>query len=181
MSRILKQRFGGRRTWTLAVAGMAAAALAVAGCGGPSGGSYSASYGGPAATTPAPATGASGTAAVALAKSKLGRILVDGKGQTLYLFEADTGSSSMCNGACATAWPPLTTTGRPTAGPGVSAAKLGTTRRSDGTTEITYNGHPLYTFVGDHAPGQTVGQGSHALGAEWAVVSAAGSKLALGS
>src|SRR5207247_7040127 len=133
-----------------------------------------------AASAKTQAAGASGGASVALASSKLGRILVDGKGKTLYLFEADKGMSSTCNGACASAWPPLTTAGQPTAGPGVSASKLGTIKRTDGEAEVTYNGHPLYTFVGDNAPGQTTGEGSRAFGAEWYVLSASGNKIELG-
>jgi predicted lipoprotein with Yx(FWY)xxD motif len=89
--------------------------------------------------------------------------------------------ASECDGACASAWPPLTTTGKPIAGPGVSAAKLGTTKRSDGTTEVTYNGHPLNTFVGDSAPGQTTGQGNQGFGAEWDVLSSVGNKIEMGS
>jgi len=88
--------------------------------------------------------------------------------------------ASTCNGACASAWPSLTTASQPIAGPGLSASKLGTTRRSDGTSEITYNGHPQYTFTGDSAPGQTTGRGSDGLGAEWYVLSAAGNQIEMG-
>ncbi len=171
MTKTLKPRSRGARTRIVAVAGVAAVALAVAACGGTSsGGMYSGGYG-------APAAGSSGKGSVALASSKLGKILVDGKGRTLYLFEADKGTSSMCDGACASAWPPLATTGKPTAGPGLAASKLGTTKRADGTTGVTYNGHPLYTFSGDRTPGQTTGQGSQAFGAEWYALSAAGNTV----
>jgi predicted lipoprotein with Yx(FWY)xxD motif len=166
MTTISKRRSPAARSWTLAVAGAAAVALALAGCGGSYGGSSDA----------APAAG-SGEASIALASSKLGKILVDGEGRTLYLFQADKGTASSCDGACASAWPPVTTTGKPVAGSGVSAAKLGTTERSDGTSEVTYNGHPLYTFAGDGAPGQTTGQGSNGFGAEWNVLSAAGNAI----
>ena len=169
MTTILK-----RRGWALAVAGVAAVALAVAGCGGSSDGQQMARYGAPSPTAP---TKSSGAASVGLASSGLGKILVDGEGRTLYLWEADTGTASTCAGACASAWPPLTTDGRPIAGPGVSASKLGTTKRNDGTTEVTYNGHPLYTFTGDSAPGQTAGQASDGFGAEWYVLSATGNAL----
>jgi predicted lipoprotein with Yx(FWY)xxD motif len=161
----------------------------VAGCGGASGGQHAGSYGAPSPTVSASSAGASGGApaadgsggaSVGLSSSKLGRILVDGGGRTLYLFEADTAMASTCDGACASAWPPLTTAGRPIAGPGVAASKLGTTKRSDGTTEVTYNGHPLYTFTGDSAPGQTSGQGSDGFGAEWYVLSAAGNAIEIG-
>jgi predicted lipoprotein with Yx(FWY)xxD motif len=186
MSTMFKRQSAVRRTWTVAVAGVAAVALAVAGCGGASSGQPASGYGAAASPTASSAadsgkaTHGSG-ASVALASSKLGRILVDGKGQTLYLFEADKGAASKCSGACASVWPPLITTGRPTAGSGVSAAKLGTTKRSDGTAEVTYNGHPLYTFAGDRAPGQTAGQGSDGFGAEWYVLSAAGDKIERGA
>jgi predicted lipoprotein with Yx(FWY)xxD motif len=169
MTTILK-----RRSWALVVAGVAAVALAVAGCGGSSDGQQTASYG---ASSPTAPTKSSGAASVDLASSNLGKVLVDGQGRTLYLWEADTGTASTCSGACASAWPPLTTTGQPMAGPGVSASKLGTTERSDGTTEVTYNGHPLYTFAGDRAPGQTTGQGSDGFGAEWYVLSPAGNAI----
>ncbi len=172
MTTILK-----RRSWALAVAGVAAVALAVAGCGGSYGGQQTASYGAPSPTAP---TESSGAASVGLASSKLGKILVDAQGRTLYLWEADTGTASTCSGACASAWPPLTTEGQPVAGAGVSAAELGTTKRQDGTTEVTYNGHPLYTFSGDSVPGQTAGQGSDGFGAEWYVLSATGNAIETG-
>jgi len=180
MTTIFKRRSAAARRWTAAVVGVTAVALAVAGCGGTSGGNHAGAYGAASPTPSAPSAAASGGASVALASSKLGKILVDGKGQTLYLFQADTGTASTCNGACAGAWPPLTTAGQPSAGPGVSASKLGTTKRSDGTAEVTFNGHPLYTFSGDSAPGQTNGQGSDAFGAEWDVLSAAGNQIEMG-
>ena len=186
MTTILRRRSAVARAWIPAVAGVAAAAFAVAGCGGSSGGQHTSAYGAPAPTSAASSPAAYGTAPVAngtgaasihLASSKLGKILVDSKGDTLYLWQADKGTASTCNGACASAWPPLTTTRVPVAGSGLSAAKLGTTKRTDGTTEVTYNGHPLYTFVGDSGPGQTTGQGNKSFGAEWDVLSAAGNKI----
>ena len=145
-----------------------AGVVAVAGCGGGS------VYDKPAAKAPASSSGA---ASVKLAKTGLGRILVDGSGRTLYLFEADKGPSSACSGACAAAWPPLTTSGKPAAGAGIASAKLGTARRSDGSTAVTYNGHPLYRYAGDGAPGQTTGEGLDDYGAEWYVLSPAGTKI----
>ena len=177
MTTILKRRTASARTWTAAVAGIAAIAFAVAGCGDSSGGQQTAGYGG---SSPSTAASGSGAASVGLAESNLGKILVDGQGRTLYLFEADKGPASTCSGACASAWPPLTTKGKPVAAAGVSAAKLGTTKRSDGTSEVTYNGHPLYTFGGDTAPGTATGQGSDAFGAEWYVLSAAGNAIDTG-
>jgi predicted lipoprotein with Yx(FWY)xxD motif len=119
----------------------------------------------------------SGGARVALAASPLGRILVDGKGITLYDFVKDNGTSSACYGACAALWPPLTTSAKPTAGPGVRASLLGTTRRKDGKLEVTYNGHPLYYFVSDRKPGQITGQGVNQFGGPWWVLSAAGKEI----
>jgi predicted lipoprotein with Yx(FWY)xxD motif len=179
MTTILKRRSAAARSWTLAVAGVAAVALAVAGCGESPGGQQTSSYGAPSASTATPDAppAGSGRASIALANSKLGKILVDAAGRTLYLWEADKGTTSTCDGACASVWPPVTTDGQPIAEAGVSASKLGTTQRGDGTTEVTYNGHPLYTFAGDGAPGETTGQGSDGFGAEWYVLSAAGNAI----
>ena len=187
MTTILNQRSGAARAWLSAAAGGAVIALVVAGCGSASGGQHAAAYGTSGATKAAssaasgamPTAESSSVASVKLADSKLGRILVDGKGQTLYLFQADRGTMSTCDGACASAWPPLLTKGTPNAGPGLPSSKLGTVKRSDGTTEVTYNGHPLYTFAGDSSPGQTTGEGSLGFGAEWDVLSAAGNKIAI--
>jgi len=151
----------------MVVIGIAVVALVVAACGGSSGGG---AYGG-GSTASKPA---SGKGSVALASTQLGKVLVDGKGRTLYLFEADKGAMSKCSGACAAAWPPLTSSGKPTAGTGVVASKLGTAKRPDGTTGVTYAGHPLYTYAGDTAPGQTAGEGLTDYGAEWYALSAAG-------
>src|SRR4051812_33604185 len=153
----------------MVVIGIAVVALAVAACGGTSGGGY----GGGGSTASSP----SGKGSVALASTTLGKVLVDGNGRTLYLFEADKGTMSNCAGACASAWPPLTTSGKPTAGAGVVAAKLGTAKRADGTTGVTYDGHPLYTYAGDGAPGQTTGEGLTDYGAAWYALSAAGKSV----
>jgi predicted lipoprotein with Yx(FWY)xxD motif len=83
-------------------------------------------------------------------------ILTNGMGRAVYLFEKDTGITSWCHGACATAWPPVLTTGRPVTGSGVTAALLGTVRRTNGTIQVTYGGHPLYYFSGDQHPGDIV-------------------------
>jgi predicted lipoprotein with Yx(FWY)xxD motif len=118
-----------------------------------------------------------GKAKVSVAKSPLGRILVDSKGITLYDFVKDKGTTSACYGACAALWPPLTTKGKPVAGRGVRASLLGTTKRKDGKLEVTYNGHPLYYFVTDKKPGQTTGQGVNQFGAPWWVLSPAGKEI----
>jgi predicted lipoprotein with Yx(FWY)xxD motif len=109
--------------------------------------------------------------------SRLGRILVDSNGITLYDFVKDKRGVSACYGACAALWPPLTTKGKPHAGRGVRAALLGTTKRKDGTLEVTYNHHPLYYFVTDRKPGQTTGQGVNQFGAPWWVLSPAGKEI----
>jgi predicted lipoprotein with Yx(FWY)xxD motif len=122
--------------------------------------------------------GGTGTGAeVAVAKSHLGRILVDSKGITLYDFVKDKGTTSTCYGACAALWPPLLTKGKPVAGPGVRASLLGTTKRKDGKLEVTYGGHPLYYFVSDRKPGQTTGQGVNQFGGPWWAISPAGKEI----
>jgi predicted lipoprotein with Yx(FWY)xxD motif len=158
---------------------VAVGALAVAACGS-SGSSASKNASTTiihrgAATPPASRSASSGT--VDAASSSLGKILVDSHGRTLYLWQADTGPMSTCSGACAAAWPPLLSTGTPTAGNGAKASLLGTTKRSGGEEQVTYNQHPLYHFAGDTAPGQTNGQGSTGFGALWYVVSPGGNQI----
>jgi len=157
----------------LPLAAVAVIAVVVAGGGGssPSGTDTNGSAYGAA---PAPKT-ATGT--VSIRQTKLGRVLADARGRTLYLFEKDKGATSSCYGACASIWPPLTTGGRAKAGTGVTAAKLGSTKRSDGKTAITYEGHPLYTYAGDQKPGDTQGQGLDQFGAEWYVLAPSGNKI----
>jgi predicted lipoprotein with Yx(FWY)xxD motif len=121
------------------------------------------------------ASGATGTTAtVSLRTTKLGKVLVNSKGHTLYLFEKDHNGKSACNGKCAQYWPPLLSRGKPSAGAGVKASMLGTTRRTNGSLQVTYNKHPLYTFALDKGAGQTKGEGSLAFGAKWYAVSASG-------
>jgi predicted lipoprotein with Yx(FWY)xxD motif len=119
----------------------------------------------------------SGPATISVRASSLGQILVDGNGKTLYLFEADTSASSTCSAACAQAWPPVTTNGGPKAAGSATQSLLGTTTRSDGTKQVTYNGHPLYYFINDTKPGDVTGEGSTQFGAGWDVLSAAGDKI----
>ena len=115
------------------------------------------------------------TATVKTGTTSLGRIVVDSRSHTLYLFRKDTRGRSACSGACARNWPPLLTKGKPKAGTGARSSLLGTTRRADGTTQVTYNRHPLYTFVLDHGKrGSTNGQGLTAFGGRWYVVAAEG-------
>jgi predicted lipoprotein with Yx(FWY)xxD motif len=118
-----------------------------------------------------------GGATVAVAKTKLGSILVDGKGITLYDFVLDKGGKSACYGSCASYWPPLLTKGKPVAVRGARAALLGTTKRKDGKLEVTYAGRPLYYWIGDKKPGQTTGQGINQFGAPWWVLTPAGAEI----
>lgn len=123
-----------------------------------------------------PVTATASTIAVAT-DAKLGAILVDGNGKTVYLFVADTGTSSTCYTSCATVWPPVLTTGAPQAGTGATASLLGTTTRTDGKVEVTYAGHPLYYFIKDTKAGDTTGQGVNGFGGLWWVMSAAGAAI----
>jgi predicted lipoprotein with Yx(FWY)xxD motif len=126
-------------------------------------------------------SGGSGSAAVVATKSGSdGTYLTDGKGMTLYLFEADKTSTSTCSSACASYWPPYTTTGAPTVSGDADQSKIGTSKRSDGTMQVTYNGHPLYHFAQDSSPGDTKGEGSKNFGAEWYIVAPDGSSIEKG-
>ena len=145
------------------------AALAVAGCGG----------GGNKASSSSPPKTASGAAAtVSVDNASLGNILVDSKGRTLYLFTRDSGTMSECNGACAVNWPPLRASGKPTIAGGAKASLISMTARSDGTRQVTYNGHPLYLFKNDSKTGDTNGEGLNAFGGNWFAVSPAGQHIA---
>jgi predicted lipoprotein with Yx(FWY)xxD motif len=148
---------------------LGAVAVTAAGCGG--GGDHAAAatgYGG-AAAKPA-------SAAVKTVKTELGTVLADADGRTLYLFEKDKGTTSRCSGACAGVWPPLAGA-KPGATGGVAAGKLGDTKRADGTSEVTYAGHPLYTYAGDAKPGDVKGQGLDQFGAEWYALAPSGQKI----
>ena len=129
----------------------------------------------PAAGSPASAS-ATGTVITTEAGSA-GAFLTSGSGRTVYLWAKDGTNMSACSGACAAAWPPVTATGKLTATGGAKASDLGTITRSDGTKQVTYDGHPLYYFVGDSAAGQTNGQGSDNFGAKWWLVGASGAEI----
>ena len=128
-----------------------------------------------ASATVAPVAATGGTMVNLGKTDALGSFLVDDKGMTLYLFTKDTPNTTTCYDKCATAWPPLLTTGNPVAGEGVDASKFGTTKRTDGTDQVTYNGWPLYYYAKDKASGDVVGQN---VGNVWFVVSPAGDKVA---
>jgi predicted lipoprotein with Yx(FWY)xxD motif len=121
------------------------------------------------------ATQANGT--VSLRKTTLGEILVNSKGHTLYMFSRDKNAKSSCSGSCAKFWPPYLQHGKATAGPGVKASLLSTTRRSNGSMQVTYKKHPLYGFALDKKAGQTNGEGSVAFGGKWYAVSAKGTAV----
>ena len=126
------------------------------------------------------AAATSGTS-VGVSQSKFGRILIDGHGRSLYLFDRDRNSKSTCYGGCAGEWPPLIVSGKPHATSGVKAALLGRTKRRDGRWQVTFRGHPLYTFAGDAAKGQTNGEGLDDFGGWWYLVSPAGIKVVGGA
>ncbi len=151
--------------------GVAAVALLAAACTG--GGGSGSTYGSGQTSSSAPAQ----AAVVGLRASSLGQTLVDGQGNTLYLFGADNAGKSQCSGACASVWPPYLGAGTPRAGTGVSAGMLSTTARGDGGTQVTYAGHPLYRYAGDQKPGDVTGQGLDQYGAEWYAVAANGSMI----
>ena len=166
----------------VALVALAAVGVLAAGCGSNGSGSSSGGMGGYGSSGTAPASGgASSVATVSATSTSLGMILVDGSGRTLYLFEKDQPNQSACAGACAAAWPVDQTSGTPKAGSGVTASMLGTIKRSDNTTQVTYNKHPLYYFQGDSGTGQHNGQGVDAFGAKWFAVTPAGGAVSGGA
>lgn len=161
---------------TMGTAGVVLVAVAGCGDGDGSGGSGSPNYGGGGPTTSAAPTG--GQTIKTASVGNLGPILVDGAGRTVYLFEKDQGNKSSCSGTCAAVWPPVTTGANPTPGSGVDASKLSTNKRSDGTTAVSYAGHPLYYYAPDGTSGgSTRGQGLNQFGAEWFVLSPSGNAV----
>jgi predicted lipoprotein with Yx(FWY)xxD motif len=171
----------------LAAVLVACAGLVVAGCGGGGGGSSKGAPAGGAAgsTTPTTTPPPSGATPKAPAggdvkvgsSDQYGKILTDGKGLTLYLFAKESGTKSECYGQCATAWPPFLTKGEPQAGPGVEAGGLGTTRRNDGATQVTYKGHPLYYYHGEKQAGQILCQDVDEFGGTWLIVAPDGTPI----
>ena len=159
-------------TGIASLAALPVVALVLASCG--SDNNYSTS---PTTAPPATSTGAAGSATVDVGSTNLGSVLADAQGRTLYLFQADSGTTSSCTGSCAVAWPPLRADSQPTVANGVNSSLLGTTPRTDGSAQVTYNGHPLYTFVKDTATGQTNGAGVNAFGGLWYALSPAGDQV----
>ena len=160
----------------IGIATSVAAVVIAAGCGSSANGSAYSS-GAYRSAAVASAHRATGATRVGVASSQLGRILVDSKGHTLYLFAKDKNRRSVCYGPCATYWPPLLTHGKPVARAGAKQSLLGTTRRSNGSQQVTYSGHPLYRFALDRKPGQTSGEGLQDFGGSWDAVSPAGKKV----
>jgi len=155
----------------------AAAVIVAAACGcssGNAGWRYGAAASSIAAARPG---GAAGGAVLAVRHTALGTILTTGRGFTVYAFEADHGTASACTGACAAAWPPVTAGSAPITVAGGAGALAGQTTRPGGARQLTYAGHPLYTFAGDAGPGATNGQGSQAFGARWDVLTAVGQEV----
>jgi predicted lipoprotein with Yx(FWY)xxD motif len=177
ISRVGPLRALSRRRMALAVPAVAAAAVAVAACGGYASGGRARLYQPPPSSAPAAGASAASGSALTLRHTALGTILTTGKGFTVYAFEADKGTTSACTGACAAAWPPVTASSSITAAGGASTSLVALTTRPGGVHQLTYAGHPLYTYAGDTTPGATSGQGSEAFGARWDVLTAAGQEV----
>jgi predicted lipoprotein with Yx(FWY)xxD motif len=157
-------------TFLASATALVLAALVAAACGS--------SPGSNATGSSAPPKTASGqSATVGVANEILGKILVNSQGHTLYLFQRDSGTKSTCTAACAIDWPPLRAPGKPTVGGGANASIVETSARSDGTPQVTYNGHPLYLFSGDQSPADTNGQGVNAFGGLWYALSSSGNEV----
>ncbi len=129
------------------------------------------------ASSPSSGASSSGGTVITTASSSAGTFLTNSSGRAVYLWAKDTGDMSNCNGACAGAWPPVTTTATATASGSAKASDIGTITRSDGTKQVTYDGHPLYYFSGDSGPGTASGQGSDGFGAKWWLVAPTGSDV----
>jgi predicted lipoprotein with Yx(FWY)xxD motif len=149
-------------------------ALVVAGCGGGGSSASPSSAAPPKNTKVRPPT-------VDVSTNRLGEVLVDSKGRTLYLFKKDKGTNSACSGSCASAWPPLRVNGKPTTAGDAKASLVAITTRSDGAPQVTYNRHPLYLYQGDDNPGKANGQGVNAWGGRWFALSPAGKQVIKGS
>ena len=154
--------YHGSRNVFVTAAAILVGAFALSGCGGDD------------SATPKTADGRPAT--IGVEDTDLGDILVDAHGHTLYLFAKDSGPESTCTGACASAWPPLRVSGKPTVGTGANSSLIGTTS-GQAKPQVTYNGHPLYLFSGDHKAGDTNGQGSNAFGAGWYALSSSGDEV----
>ena len=151
--------------------GVLGIALLATACGSGNGSTTGAAAGGSSASS------APGATVIETASSSAGTLLTNGSGRAVYLWVKDSGGVSHCSGACAAAWPPVTAAGKVTASGGAKASDLGTITRSDGTRQVTYDGHPLYYFAGDSGPGMASGQGADQFGAKWWLVAPSGSDV----
>jgi predicted lipoprotein with Yx(FWY)xxD motif len=158
-------------TFLAGAAAVALTALAVSACGSD----------GVTASTALPKTANGQPATIGVSASGLGRILVESQGRTLYLFRKDSGTKSTCFGECASDWPPLPAGGKPTVGSGANSSVVGTTTRSDGEQQVTYNGHPLYLYAGDEKAGDTSGHGVTTYGGGWYALTPAGDRVSSGA
>ena len=138
---------------------------------------HSAASHGAAPHSAAPGSSAASSTVIGTASASGSKFLISGTGHAIYLWAKDGKNSSACTGACASAWPPVPATGKVTAVGGAVSSDLGTITRSDGTKQVTYDGHPLYYFAGDSGPGQASGQGSDSFGAKWWLVSPSGADV----
>jgi len=139
-------------------------------------GSHHDGYGSSVKPAPSTAAGANATG-VGTVQTRLGPILVDGSGRSLYLFEADPADKSICTGGCASLWPPVTATANVHVTGGAASGQLGAIHRSDGSVQVSYHGHALYYFAGDHRAGDITGEGLNQFGGGWDLVSPAGDKI----
>ncbi|GHJ41031.1 hypothetical protein [Streptomyces sp. TS71-3] len=173
----------------IGIAGVAVAALATA-CGSSTSGDNASGGSSTPASSPSSSGSSSGSGSgsgsssgagaatgVKAMSGDLGTFLTDSSGKTLYLFAADSDGKPTCNGTCAAEWPPLTAKGAPKAGAGVTASDLTTAKRSDGTSQVVYHGHPLYYFADDKKAGDAKGQGLDDEGGKWYVLSPSGHRI----
>jgi predicted lipoprotein with Yx(FWY)xxD motif len=168
-----------RKTLALALPALAAI-VAIAGCGSSddsTGGAYGGKGGGDTTAAKSPPGAESGAAVLTIASAPgVGAVLVDAEGLTVYDFHKDEGTVSSCYGGCEGVWPPVLSEGDPQVGEGARAALLGTTERKDGSVQVTYAGHPLYTYTADRKPGEANGQDVDSFGAEWYALQASGAE-----
>jgi predicted lipoprotein with Yx(FWY)xxD motif len=179
----MRASLGIRTPWPIRLgAGLAVtlgAALLTAACSssGSSSSSAPATAAAAAGSSSSPASGSGSGLVITTKSGSAGAFLTDGSGRAVYLWTKDAMNSSACSGACAGAWPPVTTTGAVTASGGVNKADLSTITRSGGAKQVVYDGHPLYYFSGDSGPGEVNGQGSDGFGAKWWLVDPAGTSI----
>ena len=178
MQNFMAKRMSARARLAAGAGSVLSAALLVAACGTGSSSTGAAGSSSPAgASSAAAASGGSGSTVITTVSSSAGTFLTSSSGHAVYLWTKDGSGMSACSGACAGVWPPVTTTGTVTASGGAKSSDLGTITRSNGTKQVTYDGHPLYFFAGDSGPGMASGQGNDEFGAKWWLVSPSGSDV----